>query len=170
MSSRYELNTKIETKIVIVLAITFLCCIVSVCLYISEGYIVEKKVSDYSLYSQDSNLLFSIDDIEVDGLNENGYIEIVGWACEEGSGIVTYNCHVALEDALRGTVYILPTMMVCREDLKTYYENAGYEDSGFYSKAGTRKMQLDDRQLEVIIIYENNDSKIYYHTDIFVES
>lgn len=170
MSIHYEVNTKLKIKIMLVLMIAVICFIVSVSLYISEGYIVKKNITDYLLYSQDSNLLFSIDEVEINATNENGYIEILGWACEEGSNIDRYKCHIALEDVLRDTVYVLPTMMVPREDVGVYFENSGYNDSGFYGKARTVKMQLDESRLELVIIYENNDSKIYYHTGVYIEN
>jgi hypothetical protein len=170
MNTHYEVNTKLKIKIMIVLIIVVICSIVSASLYISEGNIVKKSITDYLPYSQDSSLLFSIDDVKINTINEDGYIEILGWACEEGSDIVRYNCHVALEDVLRDIVYILPTMMIQREDVGAYFKNSGYNDSGFYSKAKTAQMQLDESRLEFVIIYENNDSKIYYHTGVYIEN
>ena len=168
MNIHYEVNTKLKVKIVIVLVIVIFCCMIVTGLYISEGYVAKKKISDYSSYSHDSALLFSIDDVKINEINEEGYMEVLGWACEEGNNITRYNCHLALEDALRDTVYILPTMMVFREDVGAYYGKSGYYDSGFYSKARTEKIPFEDNQLEFVIVYENNTSEIYFHTGAYI--
>lgn len=169
----YRLNTKRETKVAIILIIIFICVMIVSGLYFSEQYITRKKVSDFSEYiavSKDDNIMLS--NIEEIIINKEGQIIsgkkliVNGWIFENGKGISTYNCHVALEDSQNDVVYVLPTVMVNRGDVADEYGNQEIISSGFYCKAKQKIMQIEERDYKVMIIYENNDSKIYYDTGI----
>lgn len=158
-----------KTKIAIVTFTLFLIICMAVLLFISEALIEKRKISDFNDF-QEIDIGSSNVGVFVDRMDCSDHLVIEGWSAKFGEKIYKYNCHVALLNLPQEEIYLLPTSMVRRNDVSQFYEmaNGEYDLSGFYSKTIMKFLPKNMENMEIIIIYQNNDEKMICHTNRYI--
>lgn len=149
-------------KAVVSFLVTALIFIVVLCLFLAwhEMRIKKIDVDKLELQQTPDELVLTVKDAYYQGGSFGGENLLVdGWCLIRGRISMPVAIHVLLRDEDTDEYYMLPTNVEVSEEAKAAFADDGveYDYSGFRANLRCRKLKLDQRTYEVVILYQLGD-------------